>query len=253
MERSIQLELQAIEERQRVRIILAVESGSRAWDFASPDSDYDVRFLYIQPAASYLKLERTRDVIERPVNDLLDVNGWDLQKALRLLHTSNPTLFEWFASPIVYRETELAERMKPLLNDYFSPRKALWHYHSMASGNYREHLRQERVRLKKYFYVLRPILACRWILRSRLPIPMRFSDLVEAELDASLRGTVTELLRLKVEAPETERIARVDELNAYIEESLLTLPERIEGERRAPQKGLAPLDAFFLDSLGIAP
>ena len=105
MEKIIVQRLHEIEEREHVRILLAVESGSRAWGFASPDSDYDVRFLYVRTMTDYLRLDPVRDVIEQPINDLLDMNGWDLQKALRLLYKSNPTLFEWLKSPIVYMET----------------------------------------------------------------------------------------------------------------------------------------------------
>lgn len=102
MKDTIQKELAQIEQTQNVRILLAVESGSRAWGFASPDSDYDVRFIYVHPKDAYLRLQKHRDVIELPINDALDINGWDLTKTLRLLHKSNPTLFEWGASPIVY-------------------------------------------------------------------------------------------------------------------------------------------------------
>jgi predicted nucleotidyltransferase len=95
--------LRRIERRERVRILLAVESGSRAWGFASPDSDYDVRFVYARPLDWYLSLQQPRDVIELPIDDLLDVNGWDIQKALRLACKPNPVLLEWLQSPIVYR------------------------------------------------------------------------------------------------------------------------------------------------------
>lgn len=94
--------LKEIEQNENIRILHAVESGSRAWGFPSPDSDYDVRFIYIRSPEFYLKLEKTRDVIELPINDMLDINGWDLNKALRLLHSSNPTLFEWMSSPVIY-------------------------------------------------------------------------------------------------------------------------------------------------------
>lgn len=115
--------LQQIEKQENVRIIHAVESGSRAWGFESPDSDFDVRFIYVRPRDYYLKLEQTRDVLEFPINDLLDVNGWDLQKALRLLHRSNPSVFEWFKSPIVYRETAFSQEFISLMENYF-PRRA---------------------------------------------------------------------------------------------------------------------------------
>ena len=153
-------ELRGIEKKKNVRILLAVESGSRAWGFASPDSDYDVRFIYVRPQNEYLRLDPLRDVIELPIDDLLDVNGWDLYKTLQLLHKSNPTLFEWFLSPIVYLETEFADRFRGIMNTYFSSKRGSYHYLIMAERNYREYLRGDTVKVKKYFYVLRPILAC---------------------------------------------------------------------------------------------
>ena len=110
MREKIQEQLRRIEEAENIKILLAVESGSRAWGFASPDSDYDVRFIYIRRLEDYLRLDAIRDVIELPIDDVLDINGWDLQKTLRLLYKSNPTLFEWFSSPIVYQKTEFADK-----------------------------------------------------------------------------------------------------------------------------------------------
>ena len=164
MEKIIKEKLREIEKQENVRILLAVESGSRAWGFASPDSDYDVRFIYVRQKEDYLKLESVRDVIELPIDDMLDINGWDLQKTLRLLYKSNPTLFEWFSSPIIYMETEFADQFRRVMSNYFSSKRSLYHYISMAEGNYREYLKRDMVRAKKYFYVLRPVLACRWIL-----------------------------------------------------------------------------------------
>ena len=117
-------ELRKIEEVEKVKIIMAVESGSRAWGFASPDSDYDVRFIYVRKPEDYLKLEGNRDVIEWKLDEVLDINGWDLRKALRLLYKSNPTIFEWSASPIVYWETEDFKKLKKLLPRYFSMKKS---------------------------------------------------------------------------------------------------------------------------------
>ena len=137
--------LKQIEKDYNVRVLLAVESGSRAWGFASPDSDYDVRFIYVRPEKEYLRLEDVRDVIELPINDELDINGWDLQKTLRLLYRSNPTLFEWFSSPIVYVETEFAKQFREIMIGYFSTKKSLYHYISMAESNYRDYLKGEMV------------------------------------------------------------------------------------------------------------
>ena len=106
MRKLILEKLQEIEERENIKILHCVESGSRAWGFASPDSDYDVRFIYVRPKEFYLRLDKTRDVIEWQLDDTLDINGWDIDKTLTLLHTSNPSLFEWNSSPIVYKTTD---------------------------------------------------------------------------------------------------------------------------------------------------
>lgn len=144
-------ELRKIEETEDVKIIMAIESGSRAWGFASPDSDYDVRFIYVRKKEEYLKLEGVRDVIEWRLDETLDINGWDIKKALQLLHKSNPTVFEWCTSPIVYMEREEFGWLKELLPDYFSEKKSLFHYWHMAETNYREYLKGEEVRVKKVF------------------------------------------------------------------------------------------------------
>ena len=248
MKEQIVRTLTEIESEYGVRILLAVESGSRAWGFASPDSDYDVRFIYVRPRDEYLRLERQRDVIELPISGELDVNGWDLQKTLRLLCRSNPTLFEWFSSLSVYRETAFAEEFRSLMTDYFSSKKSLYHYISMAERNYREYLRGDRVRAKKYFYVLRPVLACRWVMERGTPPPMLFSELAEAQLPGFLRDEVERLLELKMNAPEVKEIPRIDILNEYLAESIASIRESAADyeDRRG---GWDELNAFFLRTL----
>lgn len=249
METQIQKLLCEIEEKENCQILLAVESGSRAWGFASPDSDYDVRFLYVRPKESYLRLERVRDVIELPISDLLDINGWDLAKMLRLLHGSNPTVFEWFSSPIVYKTTPFADALMPILQRYFLSRKGLWHYLRMAERNYQEHLCREQVRAKKYFYVLRPILACRWILATGTPPPMLFSELVASQLPAEMLPAVQALLDLKQNASEIQLIPRNDFLNTYIEQSLTELRQAVESYPREPCRDWTELNQIFLSAL----
>ena len=249
MRKVISEKLKQIEIQENVRILHAVESGSRAWGFESPNSDFDVRFVYVRPRDYYLKLERTRDVLEFPINDLLDINGWDLQKALRLLHRSNPTLLEWFKSPVVYKETDFSHELITLMQNYFSAKSCLYHYLNMANGNYREYLRGEMVRAKKYFYVLRPLLACRWILRTNTPPPMLFSDLVAADLPTQLNESVQELLRIKMEVPEMKLIPRVNEINAFIEEEIPRIKEQIGSLPEERGKGYEELNELFLKYL----
>lgn len=238
--------LQSIEEQENIRILHAVESGSRAWGFASPYSDYDVRFIYVRPRDFYLKLEATRDVLEYPIIDLLDINGWDLQKTLRLLHRSNPSVFEWFKSPIVYKNTHFSGEFISIMENYFLAKSGLYHYLHMAAGNYREYLKGETVKAKKYFYVLRPLLACRWILEKRTPPPMLFSELMAAELPDELHSPVKELLRIKMEVPELKLIPKVNAINTYIEDELVNIQGEIEGLPPSLKIGYDELNQLFL-------
>jgi predicted nucleotidyltransferase len=241
--------LTEIEQREQVHILHAVESGSRAWGFASPDSDYDVRFIYVRPRDYYLKLEKTRDVIEWQLDDVLDINGWDLQKALRLLRSSNPTLFEWSGSPIVYKTTGAWGEIQKEINSYFLAKSGLYHYLSTATGNYREYLKGERVKLKKYFYVIRPLLACKWILDKNCPPPVLFSELVEAELEPEMHPAIERLLTLKSTTPEMRAGFRVDELNEYIDRSLAELKTEIAALPRGEKSGWERLNELFLRTL----
>ena len=197
----------------------------------------------------YLKLNRPRDVIELPINDVLDINGWDVEKALKLLHKSNPTVFEWFSSPIVYQTTDFTEAFKPVMRRYFSSKSGLWHYLQMAEGNYREYLRGDMVKAKKYFYVLRPILACRWILEKGTPPPMLFSELAASQLPDYLEKTVAKLLDLKMNSPEVKMIPRIDILNAYMDRSIAEVRALVEQYPREITKDWEELNALFLAAL----
>src|SRR3954468_4332579 len=104
MKIEIQNKLKQIEEHYKVKVLYACETGSRAWGFPSPDSDYDVRMIYVHEPDWYLSLSEGKDAIEAMDGDL-DVTGWDFRKCLRLLWKSNGTLLERIQSPIVYRDT----------------------------------------------------------------------------------------------------------------------------------------------------
>ena len=239
-----------IEQAENVCIIHAVESGSRAWGFASPDSDYDVRFIYVRPKEFYLKLEKTRDVIEWQLDETLDINGWDLQKTLRLLHSSNPTLFEWNSSPIIYKTTGAWNEISQEISNYFSAKSGLYHYLSTANSNYREFLKGESVKLKKYFYVVRPLLACKWILDRKCPPPMLFSELMEAELEPDIRPIIEDLLLLKKNTPEMGESRRIDKLNDYIDENLVSLKAAIDALPTERKAEWHKLNELFLSVVG---
>lgn len=119
-------ELARIERERNVRVLYACESGSRAWGFASTDSDYDVRFVYVEKPEWFIQVDAGRDVIERPLDDELDISGWELRKTLGLLRKSNPTLLEWLDSPLVYRsEPAATARLRELAEAFYSPPAAV--------------------------------------------------------------------------------------------------------------------------------
>lgn len=249
--REIGKKLIEIEKREAVEILFAVESGSRAWGFASPDSDYDVRFIYKRKPEFYLQLGKRRDVIEYTPDAVYDINGWDLDKTLRLLHTSNPTLFEWVNSPIIYKTTPFHTAFQAFIPRFFLSKCGLYHYLSMAEGNYREYLRGETVRLKKYFYVLRPLLACRWILKHQTPPPMLFNALVRECMEPALHEEIDRLLVWKMSAPESETGKRIAVLNDWIETNLPEIKASIAAMPEEHKAGWEELNRLFYRELGL--
>ena len=240
----IKNKLAEIEFTENVNVIMAVESGSRAWGFASPDSDYDVRFIYVRRPEDYIRLSPVRDVIEWQLDDVYDVSGWDLQKALRLTYDSNPSIHEWCSSPIVYMENELAAPMRELAAECFLPKKSLYHYVSMAKHNYNTYLTDDEVRIKKYFYALRPVLAARWVADNGTPPPMLFDELVAAELRPDLLPVVEELVRVKKETSELGTGPKIPELDKYIREQMELMQQAAyKAENRKNDWG--KLEEFF--------
>lgn len=218
--------LAQIEAERNVRVLFACESGSRAWGFASQDSDYDVRFLYVHERDWYLSVEDRRDVVELPIADDLDVSGWELRKALRLLRKSNPPLLEWLKSPLVYQyDPVFAAEFGALATEFYSARRCFVHYLHMAFGNWRDYLRnRELVSLKKYLYVFRPLLACRWIERQLGPAPMLFSHLVEGVLEEpEVREALADLVARKQAGLELAMAPPVAALSRFIEIELARL------------------------------
>ena len=245
----IPVKLAEIEKKENVHIIYCVESGSRAWGIASPDSDFDVRFIYVRPKDYYLCLDKTRDVIEWQLDETLDINGWDLRKALVLLHKSNPTLFEWNNSPIIYKATPEWKKISNLISNYFQQKTILYHYLSIAKTNYRQYLQGETVRLKKYFYALRPIFACRWIIEHKSAPPMSFLELADEYLDKNIALEVRNLLRLKMDTPELGESKRIDIINDYIESSIAEIETMITDCQSTDSKKWDELNSIFLNIL----
>jgi uncharacterized protein len=209
MRETVVEELARIEREYDVSVLLAVESGSRAWGFASPDSDYDVRFVYAHREDWYVSVFEQRDVIEEMLPGDLDVNGWDLRKALRLFSKCNLALNEWLGSPVVYSKVAgFRAELAALVPTFFNPIAGIHHYRSTAEGALNDNLVDGQIRLKKLFYVLRPLLACRWIEKSLTQPPTEFSILVDAEwVSADEKSWIDGLLSAKACAIEAQAIA----------------------------------------------
>ena len=254
MTEQINAALEEIERTENVRILYAVESGSRAWGFASPDSDYDVRFVFARAFSDYLKVEPKRDVIEKMLPDDLDVSGWDIYKALRLFRASNPPLLEWLHSPIIYQESgEFAQTLRDIAAVTFSPKRTAYHYVSMARKNYAVNIAgKDAVTLKKYLYVIRPLFCVQWLETHMTPPPTAFSEIRDGiELAPEINKILEDLLAKKREAKETDKSAPYAALNAYLEMEIeraqtvcATLPnQRIETDT---------LDALVLRVLNVS-
>ncbi len=222
MQAIIREKLAEIEAREGVEIVYACESGSRAWGFPSQDSDYDVRFIYVHPLDWYLSVFDKRDVIERPINDMLDISGWDLKKALGLLAKSNPPLLEWLGSPIIYQESSpVAAQMRELAAAFYSPVACAFHYLHMARGNFRSYLQENEVWVKKYFYVLRPVLAINWIEQGLGIVPTDFNVVVDRIVtDTELRTAIDKLLTEKRAGAELHKGPRIPVISNFIEGEL---------------------------------
>lgn len=217
IEKEIRDKLNEIEEKEGVRILHAVESGSRAWGFASPDSDYDVRFVYVRPEKDYLCLDEPRDVIEWQLDEVLDINGWDLKKALRQFAKGNATLFEWSGSPIVYHTTKEWEKIREVSKQYFSEKAAVYHYYGTANSTLQGYLLGETVRYKKYFYALRPLLAAQYIEEFHEAPPVLFDDLLKLDMPQELRAAIDELLEIKKKTTEGEENPHMPIIKSFIE------------------------------------
>lgn len=241
--------LRELEQAYDMKVLLAVESGSRAWGFASPDSDFDVRFIYAHKPEFYLRLEERRDVVEVPVDETWDVSGWDLDKTLRLLFRANPTLYEWLNSPIIYLDDGFRERIAPFAKQLFSRKNMLYHYLNTARNNIKKYLQEDEVQPKKYFYALRPILACSWVLDRNSPPPVPFAELVKAELPTYLNSSVQHLLELKMNANEKEKIPRFVDIDKFLAESIERLDEIMGTIPKRSRVEWEGLDKLFIKEI----
>ncbi len=221
--------LSRIESTHQIRVLYACESGSRAWGFASPDSDYDIRFLFVRPVDSYLSVVDGIESIDLPLEGDLDAGGWDLRKAARLLVKSNGALIEWLHSPIVYRnDTGFRERWQQVAREVFSPKASSDHYRGLAKQMLLGKLQSERVRAKDYLYALRAVLAAQWIAEKNTIPPVPFSELC-GMTPLAIQSLIPPLLAHKARTGEGEQMARLLELDSFLQGCLESSPPLPEG------------------------
>jgi predicted nucleotidyltransferase len=243
--------LQAVSGQHGATVLLAVESGSRAWGFPSPDSDYDCRFIYVRGHADYLSLFPPRDVIEFPTDPVLDVNGWDLAKALRLLLKGNAVVIEWLTSPLVYAgDARFREEATVLAKAVARPDAVARHYLHLGLRQRRAYFSDiKTIALKKIFYALRPAAALRWLRLhpGRAVAPMHFPTLVaESEFDADVMKIIGEFLARKAVTRELGRGPLPPAIGALIDSEFAIAAERWPDEQTRPAAAdQHAADAFF--------
>ena len=202
-----------------IKVLYACESGSRAWGFESKDSDFDVRFIYALPREKYLTVYDFKDTMDFPIDDLLDLNGWDIKKALRLFSGNNMSVYEWLNSPIVYHERDgFAEEIRKVQQDFFNPSRAIGHYLGTAKSTWNKHLTQSTFNIKKLFYALRPIMACRWIIEYKTVPPVCFQDmLIEPLIGKEVSGRIDQLIDEKKFLTEKDISSSYNDLREFVD------------------------------------
>ena len=247
MRETIERKLEEIEQTEKVTILFAVEAGSRAYGLHTATSDYDVRFVYVRPRDAYLKLTAPRDVLEYPISDDLDICGWDLPKALRLLKSSNRSLFEWCESPVVYRDGAAFDAFKALAEGYFSAGKNLRQQLSAAEAD-RNRLVKEPT-AKQYLAFFRDYLSFCWVLKTGARPPALFDTLLEIQEDPRLRSLAALLADIKCMRTDAHRLPPREELDAVVETAITRMKQTVSAVPVHENPDWEPLDAFFLKIL----
>ena len=251
MKERIKDHLAQIEQEKNVKILLSCETGSRAWGFPSPNSDYDVRMIYVHPVDWYLSLTEKKDTIERMLeNNELDITGWDLRKTLRLLWKSNPPLLERIQSPILYSyNDEFLAGIHELATTCYSRIAAVHHYLSMARKCYEELGNREKFKLKKFFYALRTATVCQWILEKEEIPPIEFTKLLNGlSIDSHLVNRIYELIDLKSTVGEAHYHEDEKELLSFIKHCIANA-EKHGGDLPSARLDKEDLDLFFRKTL----
>ncbi len=239
--------LKELETIHNITILYACESGSRAWGFASPNSDWDVRFIYVHSQDWYLSIDESKDMLDFAIDEHeLDLTGWELRKTLRLFRGSNASPFEWLQSPIVYLDPyNFRSELWQLTNTYFKPRSMAFHYLGLAKNSSKKGLVDGLMDIKKYFYVLRPLLAAYWICHKKTVPPMEFAPLLEQlKSEEALYTAIQTLVRKKAAALEGDLTEPVPIIQTFIQKQL-TACAILAKDLSAEQAVSTPLNHLF--------
>lgn len=197
-EKAIPAHLRSIEKEYDVRILLAVDFGSRAWGVESKNSDWDLRIVYVHKPEWYKK-DGQHDVIEHVYENCIDVLGWDVKKALTLLKHGNLSLLEWLNSPKVYYiDEDFGKRIHSIEKDLFNPANAIRYYNQFYEKNNESVLQNDLCDTKLFIYILRGILSCKWIEKKGCLPPISLNNLIDVTIDdVDTRNKVNTIIRKK--------------------------------------------------------
>lgn len=241
--------IEAIEARHGCRVLFAVESGSRAWGFASPDSDYDVRGVYVKPLDWYLQLRSdVPDTIVENLPDGMDVSLWDLRKALVQMSKSNASFLEWLESPIVYKDSGLIAALNALKPDCFNPVHVAYHYASMFRKAMEARNADGRIRIKKLCYALRASLCMKYAMDVEEMPPTPFADVLErVSLAPDERDAIREVLARKGIALESDVIVPDARLASLLADRYDLIASHSWRKKGADAEAYARLERIFRD------
>ncbi|MBD1382468.1 nucleotidyltransferase domain-containing protein [Metabacillus arenae] len=248
MDKTIIKKLHVIEKENNIRILFACESGSRSWGYSSQNSDYDIRLLYTHPMEWYLSIENQKDVMEWSVNQL-DITGWDLKKALQLCLKSNPSLYEWLFSGVVYlEEASTVQTLRELVNTYYTLSTLFYHYFKMSKRNYLHFQQTNHKSIKSRLSILRPLLTCLFLMEKQQLPPVSIHSLVK-ETDPDINEIILSLIHKKKNSDHNLDESMDQKLTNFINQSFVQLEKYKPLSKQKKASFQAELDFLFLRTL----
>jgi len=233
MKQKIKQICENIEKEHKIKILFAVENGSRAWEMSSKDSDYDVRFVFVRPIEDYIVINKPKEVIQiafdKDLNkcnskgSLIDMSGFDIFKYVKLLSDSNPTTIEWITSNVVYYGKQNEVFRKFALKN-FSSLSLYCHYKSLCRNNYLKYLKKgNEVTYKRYLYAFRGLVNAKWVAHKKSVPLISFLETLKRSksfIDKEIIEKLSKIIKLKLRGGEKDKIRNIVKLDEYIEDFL---------------------------------